>query len=320
MDGTAGDGGIELESEIEDVTLSGGKATVEGMEGADNEEFNILDLLLMKAAGMALIKHLYALTLNGKISARGPKTKKAASKAVKAIAQRTYARLLQIAPEFQPTNTDNIAMGRPIIAAAKLLIVNLRTHFRKVPFTIGDKMLKHGWDKKSLPKGSLKDDESLESTEDAEEDQDNSDLAEDMDLEDADGEEVEVEDEDPSTSFPPGYIHHWWQQAMRLPSLARPAFCLRRPFKNCFFMLDERALPDILWSGSKKFPNPAQTSAEKIMTAKEARQLVNEDFGRLIKILFYGDREKIRDSPSVWQTTYGKRTTTMAELSDASED
>ncbi|KAF9426797.1 hypothetical protein BGZ94_005998 [Podila epigama] len=33
MDDTAGDGGIELESEIEDVTLSGGKATVEGMEG-----------------------------------------------------------------------------------------------------------------------------------------------------------------------------------------------------------------------------------------------------------------------------------------------
>ncbi|KAI8606030.1 hypothetical protein EDD21DRAFT_349500 [Dissophora ornata] len=81
-------------------------------------------------------------------------------------------------------------------------------------------------------------------------------------------------------------------------------------------MLEERALPQILWGTSQKFPNPAYPSALKVMTADKARSLVKEEYGRLIKILFYGDRHKIRESGIVWQTTYGKRTATM-DLSNA---
>jgi hypothetical protein len=139
--GTAGGGQPEPNCVIEEVTLSGGKATVvSGSPEAGSEEFDILDLLLQKSAGMALIKHLYALALNGKIDNRGPRTKKAASKAVKAIAQRTYARLLRIAPGYKPTNTHHIQLGQPIFAAAKQVIVSMRTHFRQVPFTIGSRV------------------------------------------------------------------------------------------------------------------------------------------------------------------------------------
>ncbi|KAF9109313.1 hypothetical protein BGX30_008442, partial [Mortierella sp. GBA39] len=97
--GIEGGGQPEPDCVIGEVTLSGGKATVvSGSSDAGSKEFDILDLLLQNSAGMALIKHLYALALNGKMDNRGPKTKKSASKAVKAIAQRTYARLLRIVP------------------------------------------------------------------------------------------------------------------------------------------------------------------------------------------------------------------------------
>jgi hypothetical protein len=122
-----------------DVTLIQGKAVVRsGSENADaGEDLVILDLILKKAAGMALIKHLYALVLNGKMDERGPRTKKPASKAVKTIAQFAYNRLLPILPGFKPTNTHHIHLSRPIILAAQQGITNLRNHFRKIPFTIG---------------------------------------------------------------------------------------------------------------------------------------------------------------------------------------
>ncbi|KAF8923554.1 hypothetical protein BGZ58_002807, partial [Dissophora ornata] len=190
--GTSGGGQPEPDYVIGEVTLCGGKATViSGTPEAGSEEFDILDLLLQKSAGMALIKHLYALALNGKMGNRGPRTKKAASKAVNAIAQHTYARLLRIAPRYKPTNTQHIQMGRPIVAAAKQVIVNLRTHFRQVPFTIGSSMLKHGWDKESLPAGSFKDDRSSDEMVDPGADQDDSDLIDDADNDNDDDEEVE---------------------------------------------------------------------------------------------------------------------------------
>jgi len=110
--GIADGGQPEPDYVIGEVTLSGGKATVvSGSPEARSEEFDILDLLLQKSAGMALIKHLYALALNGKMDNRGPRTKKATSRAVKAIAQRTYARFLRIVPGYKPTNTHHIQMG-----------------------------------------------------------------------------------------------------------------------------------------------------------------------------------------------------------------
>ncbi|KAG0376645.1 hypothetical protein BGX24_007450 [Mortierella sp. AD032] len=205
-----------------------------------------------KAAGMALIKHLYALALNGKMDKRGPRTKKTDSKAVKAIAQYAYGRLLQIIPGFKPTNTQNIHLGRPIILAAQQVMVNLKNHFHKIPFTIGSRMLECGWTKDTLPEGSFKNDETSDDAEDQ-------------------GSGSLVAPSEPSSRASPSCV---------LPS------------------------------------EGVQASVDKIMTAKEAHTLVDQEYGRLIKILFYGDRQNNRDSPSVWQTSYGKRTSIMDELSN----
>jgi hypothetical protein len=123
-----------------DVTLRNGKAFASTRLPDTAEpiiqEFDILDLVLEKAAGMALIKHLYSLVLYGKIS-KGPPTKKPKSKAVKVIAQHAYRRLCSILPALQPTNIHQISLRRPIVAAAQQAMVCLRSHFRKLPLTVG---------------------------------------------------------------------------------------------------------------------------------------------------------------------------------------
>lgn len=207
------DGGGQLQPDFVfgEVTLTEGKAVVrsglsESAE-ASSEELAVLDLILQKAAGMALIKHLYALALNGKMDKRGPPTKKAASKAVKAIAQRTYDRLLEILPGFKPTNTHHIHLGRPIILAAQQVTTNFRNHFHKIPFTIGSKMLQCGWTKETLPEGSFKNDEMSDHVVDQGSDQNNESDAFDV-IDDDEDEADDEEEENATTRFSPGYILH----------------------------------------------------------------------------------------------------------------
>jgi hypothetical protein len=184
-------------------------------------------------------------------------------------------------------------------------------------------MLKYGWAKADLPAGSFKEDESFEDADHVVDDEtgQNDDRNDAFDDNDSDNDEDEDdEEEDASIRFSPGHLQHWWTQASRLPPSARPIFCLRKTFKSCFVMFEERSLPQILWGTTKKYPNPALESALKIMSAKEAAKMVEDDYGSLVKKLFYGDRDKIRQSGSVWQTTYGKRTTTMSDLANANSD
>ncbi|KAF9128763.1 hypothetical protein BGW39_004788 [Mortierella sp. 14UC] len=81
-----------------------------------------------------------------------------------------------------------------------------------------------------------------------------------------------------------------------------------------FITFEERALPQILWSSSKKNPNPSAAAASKIMSIKDASTLVETIHGELTRILFYGNPQEIKHSRSVWQTSYGRRSTTMASL------
>ena len=137
---------------------------------------------------------------------------------------------------------------------------------------------------------------------------------------DGDGEKDDEEedddddDEDATIRFQNGYLRHWWTESSRLPTSVRPSFCLRHSFKDPFITFEERALPQILLSSSKKNPNPSSTSASKIMTAKDASTLVETTHGELTRILFYGNPQEIKHSPCVWQTSYGRRSTTMASL------
>jgi hypothetical protein len=109
---------------------------VAGEEDAE-EAFDVLELLLEKAAGTAIVKHLFSLILNGKIESGGPKTVKEESKAAKEIAMAAFHRLRQVLPGFQPVNKDSICLGRLCVDAAAEFSLQLRKHFRDMPFTIG---------------------------------------------------------------------------------------------------------------------------------------------------------------------------------------
>ncbi|KAG0356715.1 hypothetical protein BGX24_006355, partial [Mortierella sp. AD032] len=230
-----------------------------------------------------------------------------------------FARLRQILPGFQPVNKDSICVGRLVVDAAAEFSVQLRKHFRDLPLTIGQRMLKCGWAETDLPAGSFKEQpgsggDQMVTAEDRDDDHDDHQDHDDHDSHDEDDEDDDEDDNDTKMQFADGYIRHWWAEAGRLPSPMRPLFCLRHKFNDPFITFEERALPQILWSTTKKRPNPAADAASKIMSAKDASTLVETVHGELTRILFYGEKEEIKQSTSVWQTSYGRRSTTMSSL------
>jgi len=185
-------------------------------------------------------------------------------------------------------------------------------------------MLKCGWNKTDLPVGSFKDQQKAptvggdQSTLDAAMEE-RVDPGEEKGYDEEDDQDEESEDDDKEDDskmqFADQHIRRWWGEARRLPPSMRPVFCLRHQFTDPFITFEERALPQILWSGKGK-PNPASGAAAKIMTAKEASTLVESKHGELIRILFYGEPNEIKRSRSVWQTSYGRRSTTMDTLAN----
>jgi len=109
--------------------------------GATSEEdFDVLDLLMEKSAGISIIKYLFSLTLNGKIDNRGPKIRKDKIKVAKKMAEACFERLIQIVPGFKAINKCCISLGRLIVDAAMEMGVQLRKHFKNIPFTIGGRV------------------------------------------------------------------------------------------------------------------------------------------------------------------------------------
>ena len=104
------------------------------------ETFDVLDLLLGKSSGMAIIKYLFSLVLNGKIDNRGPKAAKESTLAAKRAAEATFKRLRDIVPSFEAINKDQTPLGRIIVDAAMEFSVQLRKHFRDIPFTLGKRV------------------------------------------------------------------------------------------------------------------------------------------------------------------------------------
>ncbi|KAF9119175.1 hypothetical protein BGX30_004042, partial [Mortierella sp. GBA39] len=82
---------------------------------------------------------------------------------------------------------------------------------------------------------------------------------------DDDDEKEDEGDNDTSMRFAGGYIRHWRKEAERLLPAMRPLFCLRHKFTDPFITFEERALPPILRSTSKKNPNPCSAAASKII-------------------------------------------------------
>ncbi|KAG0378963.1 hypothetical protein BGX24_002247 [Mortierella sp. AD032] len=230
------------------------KATVPALKAAFSvvHGFDILDLVLEKASGKALIKHLYSMVLYGKLTKGGPPTKKPKSKEV-----------------------------------------------------LQDGAVKDEW-KLS--------DSNTATVDESDQDTNNHDFIQDV------GED-EDEDEDIGRKLHSPFCV-WIHPLLvvcdhQTPSAAQPVLCLQKKFKSCFVAFEERPLSPILWGNNKSCPNPARDSALKITTEQEAHRLVEQNYGDLIKILFYKCRDLIRAPPSIWQTNYGKKTTTIASLANA---
>ncbi|GJJ75134.1 hypothetical protein EMPS_07492 [Entomortierella parvispora] len=285
--------------------------TPEAAPELHGEAFDVLDLLLEKSTGTAIIRYFFALVLNGKIDARGKKIVKEKTLAAKRMAEATYTRLKDMLPGLTSVNRRQIPLSRVIVHASMEMGVQLRKHFKEIPFTIGGRMKKCGWKEEDIPQGATESD----NNDDEEDDEDDGEDEVEVD----DGDE-EGNDDDAESCFNKGHIQRWWREARRLPLPMMPVFSLRHQFKDPFVTFEERALPAILWSTSKSRPNPAAAAASKILSAKEATKLTEEHYGELTRTLFYGDPDEIRKSKRVWQTPYGRRSTTMHALAKSCGD
>ncbi|KAF9109485.1 hypothetical protein BGX27_007563 [Mortierella sp. AM989] len=130
--------------------------------------------------------------------------------------------------------------------------------------------------------------------------------------------EKEAEKED-KERFALGFIQEWRVYYQALPSTARPLFCPYTGFKDVFVLIQERALPPILWGETKKIPNPAVPAATKIMTQGDANALVEHHYGALISRLFMVINNPSR-TQGLFITSHGKHMTTMESLSTNSPD
>ncbi|KAF9975922.1 hypothetical protein BGZ75_000360, partial [Mortierella antarctica] len=247
----------------------------------DDELESPLDLLLTKATGTLILRNLFALALNGKVGGGRP-AKKAGSIQGRQVAETAYARLLEVLPNFEPVNKEGIPLSIVQEDAADDLATILRTHFHKLPSSICGRTTKAGCHKDDV------------SVIDAAEEP-----PEDEPVDPVPDEDDDMEEE--TTKFAPGHVRKWWGHYQTLPQEGRPAFLPKSKFTDAFIRFQERALPPILWTKSR---NPAHKAAEKIMSKRAADELVAGHFGSLIK-----------ESVLVRQTSYGKKTTTMEELS-----
>jgi len=130
----------------------------------------------------------------------------------------------------------------------------------------------------------------------------------------------DVDDDDPlkrskKIIFKPGHIQLCWRYFLRLPSSQRPRFCIQAKMSDAFIDINEEALVALLWGEKAIQLEDVWEDTQYTHIWAAAKQ--HSSYGEVIKELFIGDRDAIREARNKQQTTYGKRTTTMAERQEA---
>lgn len=135
------------------------------------------------------------------------------------------------------------------------------------------------------------------------------------DTEDEDDED-EAEEAD-QYKFDQGHVVKCWNQYMNLPQAIRPVFVPTAGFGDTFQQLSERALVPLLWGDKLGKINPPTKTImnSRVCSREDAEKAEQSNYGELIRKLFIGDKEAIREDPMKRQTAYGKKTTTMELLS-----
>lgn len=128
------------------------------------------------------------------------------------------------------------------------------------------------------------------------------------------------EEDDNGEVLTDGYIIKWWLEYCRLPSSNQPVFCPVAGFKDSFLLFSEEALLNLLWGGRPNSKtHPTRVIMDKWMVKETAARLVKENYGSLFHKLFIGEPATVAAKPGVRQTRYGRRTTTMGQVSKVSE-
>jgi hypothetical protein len=140
---------------------------------------------------------------------------------------------------------------------------------------------------------------------------------EEDEMEEENGEEFWDEEEETTKKsdkivFEAGHIKTWWDEMLRLPFDQRPRFCVSTQLGDSFMDISEEALLAILWGESSG--DVGRTMEAKVRSRTEAKVDQKSDYGELIRRLFIGKPEDLVNK-EVRQTSYGKKTTTMQELS-----
>ncbi|KAG9064931.1 hypothetical protein KI688_003193 [Linnemannia hyalina] len=99
---------------------------------------------------------------------------------------------------------------------------------------------------------------------------------------------------------------------LRLPYDQRPRFCISTHLGDSFLDISEEALLAILWGESSG--DVGRTTEANVRSRTEAKEDQESDYGGLMRRLVIGKPEDLVNK-EVGQTTYGKKTTTMQELS-----
>ncbi|KAF9982668.1 hypothetical protein BGZ65_002611 [Modicella reniformis] len=89
-------------------------------------------------------------------------------------------------------------------------------------------------------------------------------------------------------------------------------------YRDTFHELRETALvTDSLGNSfDKDDTHPTKAILNTIFSRSAADQMANQEYGSILKLLFVGDKEEIRNYKHKAQTTYGKRATTMNQFRD----
>lgn len=100
-----------------------------------------LDLLLTKKHGRTIMRNLVTLVVNGKIDERGGASND--EKAIKArfIAKEIYASLTGVVGNIDPVKTRKLNLTIPQKAMAHKMADCIRSHFRKLPSTVVNKVI-----------------------------------------------------------------------------------------------------------------------------------------------------------------------------------
>ena len=140
---------------------------------------------------------------------------------------------------------------------------------------------------------------------------------EEEEKEEENGDEFQNEEEETTKKsdkivFEAGHIKTCWDEMLRLPYDQRPRFCISMQLGDSFLDISEEALLAILWGESSG--DMGRTMEAKVRSRTEAKVDQESDYGGLMRRLFVGKPEDLVNK-EVRQTTYGKKTTTMQELS-----